>query len=86
MELFFLLLFSVHLLAYALLYVKNRQSKDLLVCAVFVALSAFYGLRVAAFDLQVMGLSLQSMLRVTAWLLAAASLSWMGFRYLNRNR
>lgn len=86
MELFLLLLFSVHWGVFARLYVKKRQSKDQLLCAVFVALSAFYGMRVAAFDVQVMGMSLQSMLRVLSWLLAAASLSWMCFRFLNRNR
>jgi hypothetical protein len=79
---FWLLLFSVHLIAFLSVYLKKKQRRHLLVCAVFLALITLYMLKLIGFDTAVFGLGLQQGVRYLAWLLAAASLSLMLKRWI----
>ncbi len=72
-----LVVFLVHLIAFAVLGVRRRQAYYVALVVTFALLSATMVVRLLAPDLEpVAGIGLDQVLRVGAWVAAAVSITW----------
>ncbi len=89
-QLILLLLFTVflmHLVAFAMLWVRRREGYYVALVVTFTLLSTAVGLRLFAPDLQGgNGVRLHELLRYAAWGAAAVSVSWTLTRVARRVR
>ena len=81
-----LIVFAVHLVAFAVLGMRRRQWYYLALVVTFFLLCASFGLRLAAPDWAVGGVAVFQWSRWAAWVAAAVSLSWTAVRVVRRRR
>lgn len=82
-----LLIFLLHLLAFAALGLRRRQPYYLALVVTFALLSASMAVRLLSPELELGGgLALQDALRMAAWPAAAVSIGWTLLRLRNRWR
>lgn len=82
-----LVVFLVHLVAFAVLGLRRRQGYYVALVVTFALLSLAVGLRLVAPDLGAdTGLRMHEMLRYAAWGAAAVSISWTLGRWVRRLR
>lgn len=81
-----LLIFGLHLFAFAALWWRRRQGYYLALVATFLLLMLSVSLRVWGGAPDVLGRSMADWLRYGAWASAAISISWTVTRILRRRR
>jgi len=82
-----LVVFLVHLAAFAWLGIRRRQAYYAALVVTFTLLSLTMALRIFAPDLNLVeGVSLASALRVAAWMAAAVSIAWTLTRVWTRRK
>ena len=84
LNVFLVVLFSIHLVVFARLGLKRRQMYYLALVVTFTLLTASFGLRLVAPEWQVGATAVHQWLRYLAWCSAAISISWTGIRLSKR--
>ena len=81
---FLLGLFAIHLAAFVVLGVKRQEPYYLALVVTFSLLCAVFATRLFAPDFRIADVELDVVLRYTAWVSAAISISWTLVRALRR--
>jgi len=79
-----LIVFLAHLVGFGMLGLRRRQWYYLALVVTFGLLSAALATQLIAPDARVANLPLHGLLRMSAWVAAAVSISWTALRVLGR--
>jgi hypothetical protein len=82
----FALLFAIHLVVIATLWLRRRRGYYALLCLLFALLTAAFLVRWLVPHQRAWGLALHLWLRYAAWTVAAVTAPWTAIRLANRLR